>query len=401
MLQNKNILIGITGGIAAYKIPHLVRLLIKNGANVKVIMSNYAREFVTPQTLSVLSKNEVVTDFFDSNSNWNNHVKLAAWADLIVIAPLTANTLAKMANGLCDNLLMATYLSANCKVMVAPAMDLEMYKHQTTLSNLKKIESFGNIIIPAESGELASGLSGEGRMAEPENITSTIIKYFETNLTFSGKKILINAGPTYEAIDPVRFIGNRSSGKMGIAIADEFASLGAAVNLVLGPTQHLPKNKNINIIKVESASEMHEQCLMFSDSDIIVCAAAVADYKPESIADSKIKKENEVLNIKLEKTVDILSELGKNKKQEQILVGFALETENLLEYAKKKIANKNLDFVVANLANNQAGGVFGSDMNEISIVNKDNKITKFELMTKELAAKKIVNYVVEYTSSKK
>lgn len=402
MLQNKNILIGITGGIAAYKIPQLVRLLVKNGANVKVIMSNYAREFVTPQTLSVLSKNEVVTDFFDSKSNWNNHVKLAEWADVMVIAPLTANTLAKMANGLCDNLLMATYLSAKCKVMVAPAMDLDMYKHETTLANLRKIVSFGNIVIPAESGELASGLVGEGRMAEPENIYKVISNYFDNNLPLKGKLVLVNAGPTYEAIDPVRFIGNRSSGKMGIAIADEFAALGASVTLVLGPSHFKPNNKSVKLIAVESAAEMFEQCMKVAEtSNIIVCSAAVADYKPETASEKKIKKENDSLTITLEKTEDILLELGKRKKADQVLVGFALETENLLEYAKEKIVSKNLDIVIANLAKNDAGRVFGSDMNEISIVNKDNKITKFELMLKDLAAKKIVNYVVDFISTKK
>ena len=397
-LKNKHILLGITGGIAAYKCAHLVRLLIKEGAIVKVVMTKSAEEFISAKTLSVLSKNEVVTDFFDANNNWNNHVALAEWADAIIVAPLTANTLAKFATGICDNIVTACYLSVRNKVFVAPAMDLDMYQHPTTKHNIDILRKNGNIIIPAESGELASGLIGEGRMAEPENIIQFVNQYFENNLPLTGKKVLVNAGPTYEAIDPVRFIGNRSSGKMGIAIADEFAKLGAEVTLVLGPSHHLPAERSVNVLKVESAEEMFNACERhFSNSDIAVLSAAVADYKPKQVSDSKIKKKDAELHIELIKTKDILETLGKQKSK-QLLVGFALETNNIIEYAKEKIVKKNLDFIVANSATEKGTG-FAVDTNKITIIDKHNKMYNFELKSKQDVAKDIVNFALNYLNT--
>jgi phosphopantothenoylcysteine decarboxylase/phosphopantothenate--cysteine ligase len=397
-LKNKHILLGITGGIAAYKCAHLVRLFIKEGALVKVVMTKASEEFVTSKTLSVLSKNEVVTDFFDSNNNWNNHVALAEWSDAMIIAPLTANSLAKFATGICDNIVTACYLSARCKVFVAPAMDLDMYQHPTTVRNIETLRKNENIVIPAESGELASGLIGEGRMAEPENIVQFIKQYFESNLPLTGKKVIVNAGPTYEAIDPVRFIGNRSSGKMGVAIADEFAKLGADVTLVLGPSHQQPIEKSVTVIKVESAEEMYNACQnQFSKSDIAVLSAAVADYKPKYIADSKIKKKDSEFSIELVKTKDILEILGQQKKN-QILVGFALETDNVIEYAKEKIKKKNLDFIVANSAIEKGAG-FGVDTNKITIIDKHNNLYNFELKSKQEVAKDIVNFAINYLNN--
>ncbi len=394
MLYNKKIILGITGGIAAYKCAHLVRLLVKQGAEVKVILTPAAKEFITPQTLSVLSKNEVIVDFFDANFNWNNHVHLAEWADVLLIAPLTANTLAKMASGLCDNILMATYLSARSKCIVAPAMDLDMYQHPTVKQNLETLKTNGNLIIPAESGELASGLSGEGRMAEPENIVTFLIDFFKQGLPLIGKTALVNAGPTYEAIDPVRFIGNRSSGKMGIAIAESLAAKGAEVTLVLGPSSEKVKNASIKIINVESADQMYEAMLSnYNNKDIVVCSAAVADYKPATVSDKKIKKKDEELHLDLVKTKDILSELGKQKKK-QCLVGFALETNTILEYAKEKLKNKNLDVIIANSATEKGAG-FGVDTNKITIIDKHNKISNFELKSKQEVAVDIVNYIID------
>ena len=397
-LKNKHILLGITGGIAAYKCAHLVRLFIKEGALVKVVMTEASEDFVTSKTLSVLSKNEVVTDFFDSNNNWNNHVALAEWSDAMIIAPLTANSLAKFATGICDNIVTACYLSARCKVFVAPAMDLDMYQHPATVRNIETLRKNENIVIPAESGELASGLIGEGRMAEPENIVQFIKQYFESNLPLTGKKVIVNAGPTYEAIDPVRFIGNRSSGKMGVAIADEFAKLGADVTLVLGPSHQQPIEKSVTVIKVESAEEMYNACQnQFSKSDIAVLSAAVADYKPKYIADSKIKKKDSEFSIELVKTKDILEILGQQKKN-QILVGFALETDNVIEYAKEKIKKKNLDFIVANSAIEKGAG-FGVDTNKITIIDKHNNLYNFELKSKQEVAKDIVNFALNYLNN--
>ncbi len=394
-LKNKHILLGITGGIAAYKCAHLVRLLIKEGAIVKVVMTKASEEFVTPKTLSVLSKNEVITDFFDANNNWNNHVALAEWADAMIVAPLTANTLAKFATGICDNIVTACYLSARCKVFVAPAMDLDMYQHTTTKHNLETLRKSENIIIPAESGELASGLVGEGRMAEPENIIQFVNQYFENNLPLTGKKVLVNAGPTYEAIDPVRFIGNRSSGKMGVAIADEFAKLGAEVTLVLGPSHQKPSETSVTVIKVESADEMFTACQnQFLNSNIAVLSAAVADYKPKHVADSKIKKKDSEFSIELIKTKDILETLGQQKTN-QLLVGFALETNNVVEYAKEKIKKKNLDFIIANSATEKGAG-FGVDTNKITIIDKHNKMYNFELKSKQEVAKDIVIFALNY-----
>ncbi len=400
MLQNKHILLGITGGIAAYKCAHLVRLLIKEGAIVKVVMTKSAQEFVTAKTLSVLSKNEVITDFFDANHNWNNHVQLAEWADIILIAPLTANTLAKFANGLCDNIVSACYLSARSKVFVAPAMDLDMYQHPTTKQNIQTLIANGNSIIPAESGELASGLVGEGRMAEPENIISFVKTELQKSLPLANKKVLVNAGPTYEAIDPVRFIGNRSSGKMGVAIADEFAKLGAEVTLVLGPSHQKPKQHQVKVLAVESAQEMLAACeSVFQQVDIAVLSAAVADYKPKEVATSKIKKKDAMLSLELIKTDDVLETLGKQKTH-QLLVGFALETDNIIEYAQEKIKKKNLDFIVANSAIEQGAG-FAVDTNKITIIDKHNKLYNFELKSKQAVAQDIVNFAVDLLKLKK
>lgn len=397
-LKNKHILLAITGGIAAYKCAHLVRLLIKEGAVVKVVMTKAAEEFVTPKTLSVLSKHEVVSDFFDANNKWNNHVALAEWADAMVVAPLTANTLAKFASGICDNIVTACYLSARNTVFVAPAMDLDMYKHPTTTQNIETLIKNGNMIIPAESGELASGLVGEGRMAEPEHIIDFLKTSFENQLPLSGKKVLVNAGPTYEAIDPVRFIGNRSSGKMGIAIADEFSKLGAEVTLVLGPSHQKPTEQAVRVIAVESAEEMFNACQeVFVSVDIAVLSAAVADYKPKIVSDSKIKKKESGLSLELTKTIDILETLGKQK-QQQLLAGFALETNNVIEYAKEKIARKNLDFIVANSATEKGSG-FGVDTNKITIIDKHNKLYNFELKSKQEVAKDIVLFAVNYLNT--
>lgn len=395
MLNNKKILLGITGGIAAYKCAHLVRLLIKEGAVVKVILTKSASEFVTPQTLSVLSKNSVISDFFDANNNWNNHVKLAEWADIFLIAPLTANTLAKMANGLCDNVLLAAYLSSKNQTIVAPAMDLEMYQHPATKQNLLKISDWGNLIIPAETGELASGLFGEGRMAEPENIILYLKNFFLQNRPLSGKIAMVNAGPTYEAIDPVRFIGNRSSGKMGIAIATQLSAMGAKVTLILGPSHEQISNTLIHTIRVESTEEMLKACILaFDNADIAVCSAAVADYKPKIFSHQKIKKNDEHFSLELIKTPDILHELGK-RKNKQCLVGFALETENILNYATQKLITKNLDIIIANSALEKNSGI-GADDNKITIIDKHNKITNFELNTKANVASDIVNYIIGF-----
>ena len=393
MLKGKHILLGITGGIASYKCAHLVRLFIKEGAEVKVILTKSAEEFVSPKTLSVLSKNEVISDFFDTSNNWNNHVALAEWADIFIVAPLTANTLAKFANGLCDNIVTACYLSARCNVFVAPAMDLDMYQHTTTLKNLEVLKNNKNIVINAQFGELASGLIGEGRMAEPEFIIDFIKKDIQSTLPLIGKVVLVNAGPTYEAIDPVRFIGNRSSGKMGVAIADEFAKQGATVTLVLGPSHQKPLQKNVNVIAIESAEEMLNACsTAFENCDIAVLSAAVADYKPAEVSKTKIKKKDAEFNLALTKTIDVLETLGKLKTS-QLLVGFALETNNIIEYAKEKIINKNLDFIIANSALEKGAG-FGVDTNKITIIDKHNNLTNFELKTKQEVAKDIVNFAI-------
>ncbi len=398
VLSGKKIILGVSGGIAAYKSASLVRLFIKAGAHVQVIMTPASKDFVTPLTLSTLSKNPVHSSFFneeDQDAVWNNHVDLALWADYIVIAPATANTMSKMVNGNCDNLLIATYLSAKCPVYIAPAMDLDMYKHPSTLANFEAFKKFGNTIIPAESGELASGLSGEGRMAEPENIIAFLEKDIESQLPLKGKKILITAGPTYEAIDPVRFIGNHSSGKMGFDIAKAAANAGAEVTLISGPTHLQVKNTLINIIRVTSAEEMYDACHQyFNEVDVAIAAAAVADYRPKNIAAQKIKKNEPTFSIELEKTKDILASLGEIKKN-QFLIGFALETENEIEHAKLKIQKKNLDLIVLNSLNDVGAG-FGKATNKVTFIDKNFKIEPQELKSKEDVAVDIVNKIISH-----
>lgn len=398
VLSGKNILLGISGGIAAYKTASLVRLFIKAGAHVQVIMTPASKDFVTPLTLSTLSKNPVHSSFFnqdEENEKWNNHVELGLWADLMVIAPATANTLSKMANGICDNLLIATYLSAKCPVYFAPAMDLDMYKHPSTIASFTALKKFGNTIIPAESGELASGLSGEGRMAEPENIVSFIEADLESRLPLKGKKILITAGPTYEAIDPVRFIGNHSSGKMGFDIAKSAANLGASVILVSGPTVFKAEHSLIKVINVVSGQEMYDACHQYFDEvDVAIAAAAVADYKPKHVATQKIKKAPDNFVIELEKTKDILASLGIIKKN-QFLIGFALETENEIENAKGKIQKKNLDLIVLNSLQDKGAG-FGKPTNKVTFIDKDFNIEPMELKSKEAVADDILNKVIAH-----
>jgi phosphopantothenoylcysteine decarboxylase / phosphopantothenate---cysteine ligase len=396
MLKNKNIIVGVTASIAAYKSAFLIRLLIKAGANVKVIMTSSACDFITPLTLSTLSKNPVLIEFTkNAEGEWNNHVELGLWADAFVIAPASANTLAKMANGICDNLLLATYLSARCKVFVAPAMDLDMFKHKATNDNLKRLQSYGNEIMQPGTGELASGLYGEGRMAEPEEIISFLEKQFSDNLPLKGKKALVTAGPTYEAIDPVRFIGNHSSGKMGFAIAEELACQGADVTLICGPNNLNILNKNIHRIDIASADELFSESVrVFKSADIAILSAAVADYKPAQIAKQKIKKANASRNIELVPTKDTLAELGKLKKNKQLLIGFALETDNEIENAKLKLRKKNLDLIVLNSLQDKGAG-FKGETNKITIINKNNKSIKFELKNKSEVAKDIVNEIVK------
>lgn len=396
MLGGKHILLGITGGIAAYKTTFLVRLLIKAGAQVKIVMTQSAGSFVSPLTLSTLSKNPVLLDFVneeDGSISWNNHVELGLWADLMLIAPATANTLSKMANGVCDNLLLATYLSAKCPVYFAPAMDLDMYQHPSTKASLEKLESFGNTMIPAESGELASGLHGEGRMAEPENIVQFIEEDLAQGLPLTGKKVLITAGPTHEAIDPVRFLGNRSSGTMGFELAKKAAELGAKVVLVSGPTHLDVNHSSIDLIRVTSAQEMYDVCHKhFDDSDVAICAAAVADYRPKHAAKEKLKKKDGDLNIELERNPDILFSLGE-KKTHQFLVGFALETENELENAKGKLQRKNLDGIVLNSLKDDGAG-FGGTTNKITFIDKNLKIKTFGLKTKPEVASDIWEEII-------
>lgn len=393
MLKGKKILLGITGSIAAYKTPILVRLLIKAGAEVKVITTPSAKDFVSTLTLSTLSKKEVLSELSDKDS-WANHVSLGRWADVMLIAPLSCNTLAKMANGFCDNLLAAVYLSATCPVVVAPAMDEDMWHHPTAKSNISKIRSFGNHIIPVENGELASGLIGDGRMAEPETIVKYLADFFFNEKQLAGKKILITAGPTYEAIDPVRFIGNHSSGKMGLAIANEFKKRGAEVTLVIGPVQQEIPAMN-KVIKVRSADEMYSACMEnFDTADIAVMNAAVADYTPVNVAANKIKKQDDSFTVELKKTKDILKKLGEIKKPEQFLVGFALETANEKNYALDKLKSKNADMIVLNSLNDPGAG-FSLDTNKITIFDKASHEYHFETKTKAAAAIDIVNTVIK------
>jgi phosphopantothenoylcysteine decarboxylase/phosphopantothenate--cysteine ligase len=394
MLKGKKILLGITGSIAAYKSVILLRLFIKAGAEVKVIMTKDATNFVAPLTFSTLSKNKVLTDLAEEET-WVNHVLLGRWADVMIIAPASCNTISKMANGLCDNLLLAVYLSSACPVYISPAMDEDMWQHSATRKNIKQLEENGDKILPVRSGDLASGLSGEGRMAEPEEIFTFLEDFFSSNDLLKGKNVLVTAGPTYEAIDPVRFIGNHSSGKMGVAIAEEFLKRGANVKLVLGPSE-IAVDKNIFVEKVLSADQMYEKCMeQFGSQDIIVMAAAVADYRPSETATNKIKKDGGDLNLQLVKTKDILQNSGNLKSEKQTLVGFALETDNEKKNALKKLSSKNLDMIVLNSLNDKGAG-FGLNTNKISIFDKKGNEYHFPLQSKKEVAKELVNKIIDY-----
>jgi phosphopantothenoylcysteine decarboxylase / phosphopantothenate---cysteine ligase len=396
MLTGKRILLGVSGSIAAYKTAILTRLLVKAGAEVRVVMTPSATDFITPLTLATLSKNPVLTSFAKHETGeWHNHVELGLWADALVVAPASANTIAKMAMGICDNLLLATYLSARCKVFFSPAMDLDMLQHPTTKANISRLIAFGNELISTNYGELASGLIGDGRMAEPEEIVEKLSAFFLANQKLKGKRVLVTAGPTHEAIDPVRFIGNNSSGKMGFAIAEEMASQGAEVNLVSGPTQLNPIHPSIKVRHVVSAQEMYEACVSFFPStDIAVLAAAVADYRPSVRADQKIKKSDAGLTLELVKTKDIAAELGRLKQPGQFTVGFALETENELVNAEKKVQSKNFDLIVLNSLNDNGAG-FGHDTNQITLIDRKNHAQKFSLKTKKEVAHDIVNAIID------
>ena len=395
MLASKRILLGVTGGIAAYKTTFLTRLLIKAGAEVRIVMTERAGDFVTPLTLATLSKHEVLQSFTreeEGRTDWNNHVELGLWADLMLIAPATANTLSKMASGTCDNLLLACYLSAKFPVFFAPAMDLDMYRHPSTVKTLETLKGFGNQMIPPGEGELASGLHGAGRMAEPVEIIEFIKDVLRAGQPFSGKKVLITAGPTYEALDPVRFLGNFSSGKMGFALAEAAADMGAEVFLVSGPSHLQTGNPDISLSRVQSAEQMHARALeLFPDMDVVIGAAAVADYRPENKADQKIKKSGKTLEIKLVRNPDIIASLGAQK-DKQYVVGFALETENELEYAQRKLREKHLDAIVLNSLNDLGAG-FASETNKVTFIDKNSTITPFELKTKAEAARDILHEI--------
>jgi phosphopantothenoylcysteine decarboxylase/phosphopantothenate--cysteine ligase len=396
VLKEKNILLGITGSIAAYKAAMLVRLLVKNGASVQVLMTEYAKEFITPLTMATLSKNPILVDFFNpENGDWNSHVDLGEWADLYLIAPATANTMGKMANGIADNLLLTTYLSAKCDVMVAPAMDLDMYQHPANLKNIETLRSYGNIIIEAATGELASGLSGKGRMEEPERILNNVTEYFQSKKKLRNKKFLVTAGPTYEEIDPVRFIGNYSSGKMGYAIAQSLLDHGADVYLVSGPTNLTLAHPNLNIFPVKSAAEMFDKSVeLFPATDCSILSAAVSDFKPVETHSRKVKRGKDNLVIELQPTRDIAAELGNTKKEHQLLVGFALETDNEMENAKNKLTRKNLDCIVLNSLKDKGAG-FQTDTNKIKIIDRQNKTENFELKSKAEVANDIVRKIIE------
>lgn len=396
ILQGKHILLGVTGGIAAYKSAFLVRLLVKAGAQVKVVMTPGAEEFVTPLTLSTLSKNPVLSTFTDPEKNWNNHVELGDWADIMLIAPATANTLSKMVSGKSDNLLLTTYLSATCPVYIAPAMDLDMYRHNSTQNNLKKLAETGHIILEPESGELASALEGKGRMQEPENIIEFLTQEFTSRLPLVGKHVLITAGPTYEAIDPVRFIGNHSSGRMGFEMAKFALNLGAQVVLISGPTHLELSHDNLKLMRVKSADEMYAKAMLYyKDMDIVIASAAVSDYKPKVISNVKIKKSEQRINIELERNPDILKSFGENKKH-QFLVGFALETNNEIENAKEKLNKKNLDFIVLNSLNDEGAG-FKKATNKVTIITNDS-IKRFDTKQKSQVAEDIFSLILEMKS---
>ncbi len=393
-MQGKKIILGISGSIAAYKCAFLTRLLVKAGAEVKVIMTPSATDFITPLTLSTLSKNPVFSDV-SSEEGWHNHVELGLWADAMIVAPATANTLARMANGLCDNMLLAVYLSARCPVFFAPAMDLDMWTHPATQKNISTLEQYGNHLIPAEHGELASGLVGVGRMAEPENIVKTLSNHFiKKNIRqdLMGKKVLVTSGPTHEAIDPVRFIGNRSTGRMGVSLAEELDRRGAKVTLITGPVNIKAFGKNINSIPVKSAQDMYEIAMQhFPDVDVAIMAAAVADYTPKTVSATKVKKKPGDMNIELKRTKDIAYELGQIKQAHQITIGFALETNNEAENAKKKLAKKNFDFIVLNSLNDKGAG-FQHNTNKITILDKQGNSQVYPLKSKPEVAKDIVDY---------
>ena len=394
MLNGKKILLGVTGSIAAYKSAHLVRLLVKAGAEVKVLMTPSATDFISKLTLSTLSRNKVLVELFDEDS-WANHVMLGRWADVMLIAPLSCNTLSKMANGQCDNLLLAVYLSATCPVIVAPAMDEDMWHHPSTKNNLKRLSEFGNKIIPVDKGDLASGLVGDGRMAEPEGIVNYLEQSLFIDKKLSGKKAFVSAGPTYEPLDPVRFIGNHSSGKMGLAIAEQLYANGADVTLIMGPSSLALPTNGIRILRVNTADEMYNACTkQFENSDIAIMAAAVADYTPVEVAANKIKKADGELMITLKKTKDILQNLGVRKTDKQLLVGFALETNDERNYAKEKLKNKNADLIVMNSLNDKGAG-FGTDTNRITIFEKNGKEFEFGLMSKKEVAKNIVDTIIQ------
>lgn len=399
MLQNKNILLGVCGSIAAYKSAILVRLLVKAGANVKVVLTADAGHFITPLTLATLSKNPVYTQYFEAETGvWSNHVELGLWADYMIIAPASANTLGKMANGICDNLLTAVYLSAKCPIFFAPAMDLDMWKHESTQHNIAQLQRFGNTLITPGTGELASGLHGEGRMAEPEEIITFLVQEIKKALPLLGKKVMVTAGPTYEAIDPVRFIGNHSSGKMGFALAEEMFKLGAEVTLISGPTalSHHPAIKKINVV---SAQEMLETCLAhFPTSEITIMSAAVADYTPVEVAPHKIKKNDQQLSISLKKTTDILATLGQQKTEQQLLIGFALETLNEENNAIEKLKKKNLDLIVLNSLNDKGAG-FKTETNKITIFNRALEKKSFETKTKQEVAKDICQEILGWAKN--
>ena len=395
ILRGKKILLGITGGIAAYKTPILVRLLKKAGAEIKVVLTENAKEFVTPLSLSTVSENPVLSKFKDDDENWNNHVELGLWCDLMLICPATANSLYKMANGNCDNLLIATYLSCKSKIFFAPAMDLDMYKHESTKQSIEKLISFGNILIPPDSGELASGLVGEGRLPEPKSIVDFLISHYSKNLPLINKKVLITAGPTLEPIDPVRFISNHSSGKMGYRLAEEAKRLGASVCLISGPSNETLIETGIDLVSVSTSDQMEKEVMSrYQNSDIVIMAAAISDYTPKSYSNKKIKKESgsKVFTIDLKKTNDILFNLGKLKKN-QLLIGFALENNNEIKNAKKKLIEKNLDIIVLNSLNDE-GATFGHDTNKVTIIDDNLEVNHYDLKPKRFVANDIFEYIL-------
>lgn len=389
----KNILLAVTGSIAAYKALYLVRSLTKSGFDVKVVMTKSATDFVSKLSFSTLSNNDVYSDI-TSESEWNNHVELGLWADIMIVAPATANTLSKMAHGMSDNMVMACYLSAKCPIYFAPAMDRDMWLHPSTQNNIKLLQSYGNIMIDPENGSLASGLTGIGRMAEPEHIIEKIHQDLNKTQDLKGQKMLITAGPTYEAIDPVRFIGNRSSGKMGVSLAYTAADRGAQVTLILGPSSLKVSHPNIETIRTVSAQDMYDQCIeKYESMDVAIMAAAVADYTPKTVADQKIKKKSDDLFLELKRTKDIAATLGKSKRENQLLIGFALESENEVANATSKIHRKNFDFIVLNSLKDK-GAAFQHDTNKVTIIHKDNKTRSYELKSKDKVAQDIIQEIV-------